>query len=74
MGFFTSRKKEYPKMPPGDLDPVIRCSICTGEQVICAKDRKTGEMHELMLVRTPSDIEGFCAANGIDVKEVQKEY
>ncbi|MBR2705961.1 MAG: aspartate dehydrogenase [Mogibacterium sp.] len=74
MGLFTRKKKEYPEMPPGDFDPVIRCSICTGEQVICAKDRKTGEMHELMLVRTPSDIEGFCAANDIDVTEVQKEY
>ena len=74
MGLFTRKKKEYPEMPQGDFDPVIRCSICTGEQVICAKDRKTGEMHELMLVRTPLDIEGFCAANDIDVTEVQKEY
>ena len=74
MGFFTNRKKEYPKMPQGDFDPVVRCSSCTGEQVICAKNRDTGEMHELMLVRTPSDIEGFCAANSIDVKEVRKEY
>jgi hypothetical protein len=61
-------------MPKGDFDPVIRCSICTGEQVICAKERKTGEMHEMMLVRTPSDIEGFCMANNIDAKKVQKEY
>ena len=74
MGLFTRKKKEYPEMPQGDFDTVIRCSICTGEQVICAKDRKTGEMHELMLVRTPSDIEDFCVANNIDVTEVQKEY
>lgn len=74
MKFFSSKKKEYPKMPKGGFDPVIRCSICTGEQVICAKDRKTGEMHEMMLVRTPSDIEGFCTANNIDAKKVQKEY
>ena len=74
MRFFSSKKKEYPKMPKGHFDPVIRCSICTGEQVICAKERKTGEMHEMMLVRTPSDIEGFCTANNIDAKKVQKEY
>ena len=73
-GLFGSRKKEYPKMPQGDFAPVIRCSICTGEQVICAKNRKTGELHELLLVRTPLDIEGFCAANGIDVSDMQKEY
>ena len=74
MRFFSSKQKEYPKMPKGDFDPVIRCSICTGEQVICATERKTGEMHEMMLVRTPSDIEGFCTANNIDAKKVQKEY
>jgi hypothetical protein len=74
MGIFSSRKKEYPVMPHGDFDPVIRCSICTGEQVICAKDRKTGELHELMFVRTPSDIKAFCVANGIDVSDIQKEY
>ena len=74
MRFFTSKKKEYPVMPQGDFDPVIRCSICTGEQVICAKDRETGELHELMFVRTPHDIESFCVANGIDATEIQKEY
>ena len=74
MGIFSSRNKEYPVMPQGDFEPVIRCSICTGEQVICAKDRKTGELHELMLVRTPSDIKAFCAVNDIDASDMQKEY
>ena len=61
-------------MPEGDFEPVLRCSICTGEQVLCAKDRETGELHEIMLIRTPSDLEGFCASNGIAASDVHKVY
>ena len=32
MGLFGKKKTEYPKMPQGDYAPVLRCSICTGEQ------------------------------------------
>ena len=73
MGLFGSKKKEYPKMPAG-LEPVLRCSICTGEQVLCAEDKETGELHELMLVRAPEDVEGFCSANGIDPLSIRKVY
>lgn len=61
-------------MPAGDYVPVLRCSICTGEQVLCAKDNQTGELHELMLIRDPADIDGFCEANGIDPASVEKVY
>lgn len=74
MGFFGRKKTDYPKMPEGGFDAVIRCSICTGEQTLCAKDRKTGELHELMLIRDPAELEGFCAANGIDPAGVEKVY
>ena len=74
MGLFGKKKSEYPKMPEGDFEPVLRCSICTGEQVLCAKDRETGELHEIMLIRSPGDLEGFCAANGIAASDVQKVY
>ena len=61
-------------MPEGNFEPVLRCSICTGEQVVCAKDRSTGKLTEIMLIRSPAELEGFCAANGIDVSKVQKVY
>ena len=73
-GLFGSRKKEYPKMPQGDFAPVIRCSICTGEQVLCAKERSTGQLLELMLIKSPAQLEGFCAANGISQKDIEKVY
>lgn len=74
MGLFTRKKTEYPGMPEGDYEPVLRCSICTGEQVLCAKDRKTGHLHEIMLIRTPDELDGFCAANGIAAGDIQKVY
>ena len=61
-------------MPDGDYEAVIRYSICTGEQVICARDIKTGRLIELMLAISPEDIEGFCVANGIAGTNVRKIY
>lgn len=74
MGLFSKKQKEYPKMPAGDYEPVLRCSICTGEQVLCAKDRNTGNLLEIMFIKSPADIEGFCAANGISPDEIRKVY
>ena len=74
MGLFGKKKMEYPRMPEGNYDPVLRCSICTGEQVLCARDRETGELHEIMLIRKPDDLDGFCDANGIASSEIQKVY
>lgn len=73
MGLFSKKKREYPKMPEGDFRPVLRCSICTGEQVLCAKDAH-GKLHELMLVKSPDDIGGFCRENGISADSIEKVY
>lgn len=74
MGLFGKKKSEYPKMPAGDHEPVLRCSICTGEQVLCIKDLKTGDLHELMLIRNPVELEGFCRENGLNIENIQKVY
>ena len=74
MGLFSKKKSEFPKMPAGDYEPVLRCSICTGEQVLCAKDRQTGKLLEIMLIKSPAELEGFCAANGISAAEIGKIY
>ena len=73
MGLFSKKKIEYPKMPQGDYVPVLRCSICTGEQVLCAQDVHGG-LHEVMLIKSPADLEGFCAANGISADRIEKVY
>ena len=74
MSLFKKKDKTIPLISMEDSVPVLRCSICTGEQVLCSKDRKTGQLTELMLIRNPSDLFEFCEANGIAVEDVQKIY
>lgn len=38
---------------------VIRSSICTGEKTAGFKDKKDGHFIEIMLIRSPRDIESF---------------
>ena len=73
MGLFSKKRTEYPSIPEG-CEPVLRCSICTGEQTLCARDIETGKLHELMLIRTPEQLEGFCAQNGISPEDIIKVY
>ena len=70
MGLFRKRAPEPPRFPPEDFEPVLRCSICTGEQTACLRDRKTGELHEVMPIRSEEELEAFCQRYG----EVRKIY
>ena len=53
--------------------PAIRCSICTGEQVAGFRDKETGRFEEVMLLRTPEDLEAFRQKYGI-TGEIEKIY
>lgn len=60
---------------PFDTDKqtaVIKCSICTGEQVAGFKSKEDGRFKEVMMIRNDSDLEKFKNIYGI--KEVKKEY
>ena len=74
MRFFKKKVNDLPLIDLQRCEPVLRCSICTGEQVLCTKDRETGDVHELMLVRSRCDLEDVCEANGIDAEAVRKIY
>lgn len=52
MGLFSKQKKTTPMIETGKFEPVLRCSICSGEQVLCLRDREDDSMHELMLIRS----------------------
>ncbi len=52
--------------------PIIRQSICTGEQAGGLKDRQTGRFEEVMLIRGERDLEQFKQMYGVE--EVDKEY
>ncbi len=53
--------------------PVIKASICTGEQVAGFKDIHTGKIEEVMLIKEPADLERFKEMYGIEEK-ITKEY
>ena len=74
MGLVKKKHSDIPGISLEQGEPVLRCSICTGEQVLCVKDRETGKLRELMLIRSMADLDEFCDANGIDPSTVQKVY
>ena len=51
MGLFKKKivKKTYDRE---HMKPVIRASICTGEEVAGFKDIRTGKIEEIMLIRS----------------------
>ncbi len=51
---------------------ILRCSICTGEQVAGFKDIRTGEFHDVMLITCEVDLAEFLRR--YDVDEIVKEY
>ena len=74
MSLFKQKKPVTPAFPPEDYEPVIRCSICTGEQVACMRNRRTGKLQELMLLRTPADLERFCRQYGLEPEKLKRVY
>ncbi len=54
--------------------PVIRSSICTGEQVAGFKDVRTGRFTEVMVIRDGKDMEEFTAKYDIPAEDIKKEW
>jgi len=54
--------------------PVIRASICNGEQVAGFRDDRTGKFTEVMLIRNEKDLRMFAEQYAIDIQEIKKEY
>lgn len=65
-----NREKTYDRE---HMKPVIRASICTGEEVAGFKDIRTGKIEEIMLIRSPEDLEKFKEIYEI-TEEIAKEY
>ena len=65
----TVEKREYDKV---NEKPVLKCSICNGEQVAGFKDQRTGKFHEVMFVRYEKDVQAFKEMYGLS--DVAKEY
>lgn len=65
----TQKKLTYDKE---NTIPILRCSICTGEQVAGFKNIHTGKFEEVMLIRNSGDLERFKKT--YDLTDITKEY
>ena len=72
MGLFKKKSivKSYDKE---NKRPVIKASICNGEQVAGFKDIHTGKIEEIMLIKQTGDIDTFKQMYGIE-GEIPKVY
>lgn len=72
MGLFRKKKtlKTYDK---DNKKPIIKASICNGEQVAGFKDIHTGKTEEVMLIKNQEDLNTFKEMYGIN-EEIEKEY
>lgn len=66
------RKKIQKSYDPREKKPVLKCSICNGEQVAGFKDLHTGKFEEVMLIKDAGDLDKFMKMYGIE--KVTKEY
>lgn len=53
--FFKRRQQAKGSYDHENKKPIIRASICTGEQVAGFKDLHTGAFEEIMLIRNGTD-------------------
>lgn len=67
----TVRQEDYDRE---NKIPIIRASICTGEQVAGFKDLKTGHFEEVMLILNESDKNTFLKRYCIEPSELKKEW
>ena len=52
--------------------PVLRCSICNGEQVAGFKSLETGKFEEVTLIRGERELKEFMEQYGLE--HIDKEY
>ena len=73
-GFFKSKKPNEPsyKYDSEKEKPIIKASICNGEQVAGFKNKTTGQFSEVMFIKDNADLNLFMKTYGLD--HVDKEY
>ncbi len=75
MNLFHRKKTPQPiPCPPEQFEPVLRSSICTGEMTACFRDRGTGKLKEIMVIRSPKDLADFGKEYGVDVSKMRTVY
>lgn len=68
------KKKEKQTYDQQLKKPVIRASICTGEQVAGFRDLSSGRFEEIAFIRDKKDLAEFMEAYGIVEGEITREW
>ena len=68
------KKKRKASYDRENQRPVIRSSICTGEQVAGFQDIHTGKFHEVQLIRDDHDLAEFLELYGISETDLGRTY
>ena len=72
--FNRPKKHTIPLYDKTGKVPVIRSSICTGEQVAGFKDPSSGKFDELMLIRNSNDLMKFLSLYQVNESDIQREW
>ena len=72
-GFLKKKKAASTPYDPALKRPMIRCSICTGEQVAGFQRLDDGGFEEVMLIRNEADLRLFREQYNI-VGSIEKIY
>ena len=71
---FWQKKKLKKSFDRERKKPIIRCSICTGEQVAGFRDLQTGRFEEIQLLQSEKDLKEFLETYDIEEREISREY
>lgn len=77
MKLFRKKSSPSPVSAPFPLErfePVLRSSICTGECTACMRDRESGKLHEIMVIRSSNDLEQFRKQYLVDIENLRTVY
>lgn len=66
------KKKEKKSYDMQNYKPVLRCSICNGEQVAGFKHLQTGKFEEAAFIRGEQELADFMEMYGLN--HIEKEY
>lgn len=70
--FRKKKEKEKKQFDAENYKPVLKCSICNGEQVAGFKHLKTGKFEEVAFIRNERELTEFLKMYGL--AGIEKEY
>ena len=69
--FWNKESKKKFEYNPNEYKAVVKCSICTGEQVAGFKNLHTGQFTDVKLIRSEKDLQEFKKMYALE--NVEKE-